>query len=670
VSPDADRVALIERFLDDSIGAADARRLGGLLKSDPEFRGEFAAALRLRGLLRAALHPDAACDRLADVVGVAVRAGRHLETRVMAEIGTREVPRAARPRLPWLGRKGTRTAAAVAASWLLLIAAFIVFHEPPDVSLSAVGGEVTVERGEARKPGRAGLALKVGDTVRAPAPAWASLRYADGTRLELLPGAAVTIEGNVLAPNRKRVAVAHGTVTADVGPQREDGALVLAGAHAEARVTGRGGSLSLAARPESTRVSARRGTVRLTTPGQPVPVDLESGFSATAAPGAPPAPASAASELLRRLGRGHFMLGHMSGLGEKWIAETAAQGCRWDLRYQHLAPGWTRWNAEGAFVPLYLNESEKRGAVSVFSYYALIPSKPGAGAPTPAAAVALNAADRETMRRYLADLKLFMQKAGEYGKPVVLHAEPDVWGHFLTAPELRPNTPEGVRVAVRSTGLADVEGLDDTLASFGKVFGLLRDRYAPNVLLAWHASRRPGVTAAQAAEFARRCGDWDVLFTDGGDRDAGYRELRGGDPGAWWTERDFAELREWGREVGRRTGLPLAVWRIPLGNTVMAACNNTPWHYMDNRAEHWLEGYPANRRIAEWAAAGFVALLFGGGTVECTVHLDGAKDGVTDPAPIPGNRGESSSFPDDDGGYLRLRAGNYYRSGPLPLPGP
>jgi hypothetical protein len=90
---------------------------------------------------------------------------------------------------------------------------------------------------------------------------------------------------------------------------------------------------------------------------------------------------------------------------------------------------------------------------------------------------------------------------------------------------------------------------------------------------------------------------------------------------------------------------------------------------MDNRAEYWLENYPENRHIAEWAAAGFVGLLFGGGTVECTVHKDSAKDGVTNPTPVKGNRGETSTYADDDGGYLRLRAGNYYKKGPLPLPG-
>jgi hypothetical protein len=57
-------------------------------------------------------------------------------------------------------------------------------------------------------------------------------------------------------------------------------------------------------------------------------------------------------------------------------------------------------------------------------------------------------------------------------------------------------------------------------------------------------------------------------------------------------------------------------WQIPMGNTIMAACNNTQGHYMDNRPEYWLEDYPKNTHILEWARAGFIGLLFGRGAGE------------------------------------------------------
>jgi hypothetical protein len=316
---------------------------------------------------------------------------------------------------------------------------------------------------------------------------------------------------------------------------------------------------------------------------------------------------------------------------------------------------------------MYLEESDRLGILPVFTLYGMVRSEPGKSEKGGLAAeMARNAADAAAMRKYFAELKILLQRAGKHGKPAILHVEPGLWDQFLTAPEFRPNALEKVRVVVKSAGLPEFEGLDDTAASFGKAFGLLRDCHAPNVLLAGHFARGVGPDAAAGALASG--GGWDLLFTEVGDRDAGFKAARGA-ADAWWKESDFRALRDWGAAVHARTGLPLLVWRIPLGNTRMAACNNTPWHYMDDKAEHWLEDYPSNPAVAEWARAGFVGLLFGGGTVECTVHKDSAKDGVTNPPPVEGNRGERSAFPDDDGGYLRLRAGNYYRSGALRIAG-
>jgi hypothetical protein len=316
---------------------------------------------------------------------------------------------------------------------------------------------------------------------------------------------------------------------------------------------------------------------------------------------------------------------------------------------------------------MYLQESQNLGVLPVFTYYGMLKSSPAKLEPGAVAAeIQKNCRDAKTMRRYFENLLLLMQLAGAHKKPVILHVEPGVWARFLTAPEFAPNTLDQIPVMVKSTGIPELEGLGDTAASFGKAFGVLRDRFAPNVLLAWHVSKVDGLTPEVAADALLRCGAWELLFTDVGDRDSGFKEARGATD-AWWKDADFIAFRDWGKQVYARTGLPLMIWRIPLGNTYMAACNNTPWHFMDNRAEYWLEKYPSNRHVAEWADAGFIGLLFGGGTIECTVHKDSAKDGVTNPPPVAGNKGEKSEFPDDDGGYLRLRAGAYYQSGPLKL---
>jgi hypothetical protein len=377
--------------------------------------------------------------------------------------------------------------------------------------------------------------------------------------------------------------------------------------------------------------------------------------------------------VLRKLGRRHFMLGVMCGPGDRWIPETRAQGCAWDMRYQYLSGGVNTGNKwyGGAFVTNYLNESEKLGTIPVFSWYMMYQSRPGIQAGRgEAGGNKMNCENADTMRDYFTDLRAFMQAAGAWGRPVVFHHEPDLWGYFRIAPEFRPNDPDTVRVLVKSSGIPEVAEYPDTAAGFGRAIAGLRDRLAPNVLLAWHASKWGNPAPKAFAEFVLKCGKWDLIFTDPSDRDSAWKIARGYHAeGAWWTDKDFESFRDWSGDLHRLTGLPLIAWQIPIGNTVMAACNNTPGHYMDNRVQYWLEGYPANRRIAEWAACGYIALLFGGGAEKCTGFTDSERDGVTNPEPIAGNKGEKSAFPDDDGGFLRLRGGGYYKAGPVPLAG-
>ncbi|MGA2067447.1 MAG: hypothetical protein ABSG86_20925 [Thermoguttaceae bacterium] len=384
----------------------------------------------------------------------------------------------------------------------------------------------------------------------------------------------------------------------------------------------------------------------------------------------------AAARAVREL-PGHFMLGVTSGPGDRWIAEVQAQGARFDMRYQYLAGGvntdhpWRSWNEPaGQFALNYFQESDRLGVIPCVTYYEMYQSLPCGAKGDEAQGNKRNCETPATMRVYLEDMKLLLERAGQYGKPVVLHHEPDLWGYMCMNPAFAPNDPDRIRVVVRSSGFAEAARFEDTAAGLGKCIVALRDRYAPRVLLAWHASKWGNPNPRAMAAFFERCGRWDLIFTDPSDRDSGWKVAHGQkESDSWWNERTFAEFREWSGELHRQTGLPLVAWQIPMGNTIMAACNNSDGHYMDNRAEYFLEGYPANRHIAEWAAQGYVGLLFGGGAGGCTDVRDSKKDGVTNPPRVPGNKGERSQFADDDGGYLRLRAANYYAKKPVPLRG-
>jgi hypothetical protein len=118
----------------------------------------------------------------------------------------------------------------------------------------------------------------------------------------------------------------------------------------------------------------------------------------------------------------------------------------------------------------------------------------------------------------------------------------------------------------------------------------------------------------------------------------------------------------------------------------MRTMNSTTGHYQDNRPEWFLDD-ASRAHLAAYRDAGVVAFLFGGGAGGATCACDGQGDGVTNPAPINGNilatelapsgtapvqvvRGTTPTLvtpyaADDDGGFFRWRAWQYYQDGPM-----
>jgi hypothetical protein len=163
-------------------------------------------------------------------------------------------------------------------------------------------------------------------------------------------------------------------------------------------------------------------------------------------------------------------------------------------------------------------------------------------------------------------------------------------------------------------------------------------------------------------------GDYDFAVFETGDRDKG---MRGRQP-PYQDSIDITGNLEnhirWIADFHAATGLYVFVWQVAAGNTWFATCDNTPGHYCDNLAQMILEDYPRNPTISRYVKAGCVGWMFHGGQEPSTRVYDYKKDGVTNPPPIPGNLGNKSEYPDDDGGYMRLRGGNYYKK-PFPILG-
>ena len=128
-------------------------------------------------------------------------------------------------------------------------------------------------------------------------------------------------------------------------------------------------------------------------------------------------------------------------------------------------------------------------------------------------------------------------------------------------------------------------------------------------------------------------------------------------------EQGAAELRylTYASALASGVGRSLMLWQVPVGNQYYDTENNSAGHTQDNKAQYIVS------HIADFARAGFIGTLFGPGNGG-TNALDSRNDGVTNPAPISTFQcnqcnNHTSSYDDDDGGYLRINLGQYYKNG-------
>jgi len=402
----------------------------------------------------------------------------------------------------------------------------------------------------------------------------------------------------------------------------------------------------------------------------------------------------------------HVLLGLANGPGStSWMT---GSGAPWDARYQYLSggvntgSGWATWNIPaGAFALAYMQESSSHGYLPVFSYYQMLQSRPASGS-SERDKDYTNLNNASTMYTYYADVKLLMDQARSYGKPVLLQVEPDLWG-YIEQKAGSCGKASCVSAAVASSGYADVVAYPNTAQGFAEALLHLRDRYAPNVVMATHAScwgsgtdvcNYPSSlsdTAAHAGQdgaFLASTGivgnqsgtsSWDLVFTDTSDRDAGYYQYVYGNSHTWWdrtnqTLPNFANFRTWLAGVNAGTSRRIVLWQTPVGNQYFATENNTNGHYQDNRAAYVLGDGPSYGHLSDFANAGVVGVLFGAGAGGPTTYNDARGDGITNPAPVTsyqcaGCNTHIAQYSDDDGGYLRLFGGAYLKAGGVAVPG-
>lgn len=389
-------------------------------------------------------------------------------------------------------------------------------------------------------------------------------------------------------------------------------------------------------------------------------------FSANAAitPPAGPIPDGMPSRLV---------VGLFEQWGGTWMRDS---GVPWDVRYAYFTKGWANnwgWgNHDGGMATTFFNEASSSNFIPAVQFYQM--NGEAGGGEAQLLAKTQNAA---TMASYFGDFKLLMQRARDYGRPVIVLLEADGFAFLQSQSGQNPDAYS----AVAATGLPELAGLPNTVAGWGLAFLQLRKATgATNVVLGIHISgwasgkdiMHHSVTDALQPEvdkvynFLAPLGlganvtgaTYDLLVGDPLDRDADFYRLTLSTD-RWWDASDSASVNsmsfnryaEWLRLWNVKSGKRWMLWQIPLGNSNHANVYNNGGPregYRDNRPEYFF-GTNSRAHLEKFASSGVIGLLFGAGAGGQSSYTN---DIYTDGRP-----------------FMESRAGDFLRSGGLALPG-
>jgi hypothetical protein len=112
-----------------------------------------------------------------------------------------------------------------------------------------------------------------------------------------------------------------------------------------------------------------------------------------------------------------------------------------------------------------MRECDGAGTIPAVAYYQ-VHGEPGGGE----AQFLAKLQDAGTMASYFTDVKLLMQRAKDFAKPVIVLVEADGTGLLQQQTASNPNA----YAAIRDSGMAELQSLPNTVAGFGLAFLQLR----------------------------------------------------------------------------------------------------------------------------------------------------------------------------------------------------
>ena len=320
----------------------------------------------------------------------------------------------------------------------------------------------------------------------------------------------------------------------------------------------------------------------------------------------------------------HFLVGLGNDLdpnGNHAMDGAYTLGTTLDLHYAYLVGlptmgGWPDWNAGGSFVNILTDSADANGVTPMFTLYGMAALGDGNFAMT---------TNDAAMNLYWQGAKLLFQRLAIFGKPAVVHLEPDFWGYAMQ------QSLDGLAKVIVTEHAPDCAGQPDTLVGMAGCLITLARTYAPKVAIGFHASSWGG-TQDQVVSFfkAIHADTADFVATDVLDRDAGCYEEHT-DPncmakstGVYWDETNmtspnFQEHLTWVSAIHGGLNLPVLWWQLPLG-VPSTTPGGTAGHYRDDRV-HYIFNH-----VSDFVAAGGVGVTFGTGAANQTdITTDGGQ---------------------------------------------
>ncbi len=161
-----------------------------------------------------------------------------------------------------------------------------------------------------------------------------------------------------------------------------------------------------------------------------------------------------AADVARKLGRTpHFLVGMGNDLANDHAMDGAyTLGVTLDLHYAYMVGlpgqgGWPDWNAGGTFVNILADAADAKGVTPMYTLYAMASIGDGN-----LSGLAMDS----FMEPYWDGVRLLFERIAAFGKPALVHVEPDFWAY---AQQMSDGNPAGLPGARHEPG-ARVRGPD------------------------------------------------------------------------------------------------------------------------------------------------------------------------------------------------------------------